>query len=92
MLPVTIFNSMYDTWLVDGAASNVHTAFSPNVDLYYSVSELNPNFSIIPVILSVIFIFVLEVAFATFAYYRGKQLLVKEHLRDPSEYQTDENG
>lgn len=90
MMPNMIYDSMYYTYS-DAMMINVHTALSPNIDLYTEDVLLNSNFNIFLVVLSVAAVLLIELAASLFAYIRGKKLFFKEHPHS-HDYVTDESG
>jgi len=88
MLPNMVFDSMYDTFSLDALSVNVHTVFSPNIDLYTENALLNGGFSIPLVVLSVAAVMITEFAVVLFAYRRGKTRLLND--RTNTTYATDE--
>jgi len=95
MVPNAVFDSMYDTATFSAFVVNLQTVFSPNIDVYIldslDVYYVNENFNIFLVLISVIAAFAIQLGLAWFAYKRGKKIMIKEHIREIDEYETDEN-
>jgi hypothetical protein len=98
MIPNAVYDSMFYTSTLDALIVNVQSFLSPNVDKliveYDGYSYLNENFTtinIILVLLTVLLTFIIQSCVALFAYKRGKQIFIKEHIRKTDEYETDEN-
>ena len=77
---------------------NVQTVLSPNEGVYIvddeGYRELNEDFGAVDVILigvSLIATFAVQAAVFSFAYRRGKQIFIKQHIREVNEYEMDEN-
>ena len=97
MLPNMIFDSMYDTFVLEALTVNVHSVLSPNIDLYNSgefgtFTFNGGSFSMFLVILTVIITIAIESAVMLFAYRRGKKIFISQHIRklEENEYDTDE--
>jgi len=88
MLPNMVFDSMYDTFSLDVLSVNVHTVFSPNIDLYAENALLNSSFNLPLVIISVAAVLLAELAVILFAYGRGRKHLIND--RTNTTYATDE--
>ena len=73
---------------------NVQTVLSPNVGKFindgYEIFT-NEDFNIFLVPVTVILTFAIQTAVSWFAYRRGKQIFMKNHIRIIDEYETDEN-
>ena len=94
MLPDAIYDSMFITSLTEAFVVNVQTVFSPNAGLYFvdsGIAELNGEFNITGVLISILITFSIQSIVAWFAYRRGKQIFIKEQIRQSDEYETDEN-
>jgi len=95
MLPNAVYDSMFFTSTLDTFIVNVQTVFSPNIDRLIvesdGFSRLNEDFNIILVIVTLLLTFTIQTAVAWFAYNRGKQIFIKEHIRKLDEYEMNEN-
>jgi len=94
MVPDAIHDSMFLTSLTEAIVVNVQTVFSPNVGLYFvenGFAEFNEKFNIIGVLISILITFSIQAVVAWFAYKKGKQIFIKEQIRQSDEYETDEN-
>ncbi|MCL1859551.1 MAG: hypothetical protein FWF92_10020 [Oscillospiraceae bacterium] len=95
MIPNAVYDSMFYTAALDTFIVNVQTVLSPNVDKYimeFGVpKEINKDFNIILVAVTILLTFAAQTAVSCFAYKRGKQIFIKEHIRKLDEYEMDEN-
>ena len=96
IMPSVFMDSMYDTVNPDSMMLNFHTMLSPNIDLFAHndlgdvVNELNPDFNMALVIITILISFAAELFIAAFAYLRGKKIFIAQHLRKTENYETDE--
>jgi len=98
MLPSAVHNSfLFKSTLINGSV-NVNTLLNPGVGTYiieaYDYFRPNENFNSINAVLiflSVLITFTLQAVIFWFAYKRGKQIFIRQHIRKTYEYETDEN-
>ena len=99
MLPGAFYDSFFYTASFDASIFvNIQTFLSSNIGSYIIEQDgfriLNENFNIGNVILIALTIFItftIQVAVFAFAYKRGREIFIKEHIRKLDEYETDEN-
>jgi len=94
MTPNAVYDSMFYTSTLDTLIVNLQTVFSPNVDMvimeFNEIQGFNENFSLFLVIIAIVLSFAIQTAVAWFAYSRGKQIFIKQHIRE-IDYEMDEN-
>jgi len=97
MTPNAIYDSMFYTAPTDTLLINIQTMLSPNIDKFIiefdGFSYVNENFTTfnaIMVVVTVLLTFAIQAGVAWFAYNRGKQIFIKQHIRE-IDYDMDEN-
>ena len=97
MTPTAVYDSMFYTSTMDTLIVNLQTVFSPNVDMikiedgFVNINNpFNENFSLTLVIFTLLLAFAIQASIAWFAYKRGKQIFIKQHIRE-IDYDMDEN-
>ena len=102
LLPGLVFaNYFYAPALATDGSMNVQTILSPCNGTYITEFDglgvfryLNENFTVSNAVLigfTVVLTFALQSVFFMFAYYRGKKIFIKQHIRQLDEYAMDEN-
>ena len=97
MLPGLVYDNYFYRRIFDGGSLNAQAVLSPNIGIYiiendgfFYINENFTAFNIISIALTVIAAFAVQIAVFSFAYNRGKQIFIKQHLRE-IDYQMDEN-
>ena len=99
MLPGALYDSFFYTAALDSSLFvNIQTFLSSNMGSYIVEQDgfriLNESFNIgnvILIALTVLLTFAIQAAVFGYAYKRGKQIFIKEHIRKVDEYEMDEN-
>ena len=98
MLPGAVYDSFFAIPAVNALFVNVQTVISPNIGVYIVESDgyfyVNKDFGIINVILialTVLATFAIQAFVFWYAYMRGKQIFIKQHIREVDEYEMNEN-
>jgi hypothetical protein len=84
----SIFYTQFDTIL---NIQNVQSALSPSILYLFSDIYLNQSQNIFLCAISVLLTFAIQAGVVLFAYKRGKQIFIKQHIRKTGEYEMDEN-
>ena len=99
MLPGTVYDSFFYVPAANEGSTNVQTVLSQNSGVYKidesdGFAELNENFNagnVIFIFVMILLTFAIQLAVFGFAYKRGKQIMIKEHIREINEYEMNEN-
>ena len=94
MIPNAVYDSMFFTSPLDTFILNIQTVLSPNIDRAVTEIDgytyLNEDFNMILVIGALLLTFAIQAIVIQFAYKRGKQIFIKQHIRE-IDYDMDEN-
>jgi len=98
MLPGLVHDNFFYSATLNDGTINVQTFLSPGTGVYTIESDgfilVNENFgalNIILIALTILLTFAIQAFIFRFAYNRGKQIFIKEHIREVNEYEMDEN-
>ena len=94
MLPYAIRDIMFYADTFDVFLINIQTVFSSNIGMYtmvYGSYETNENFSILLILITILFTFSLQTGIAYLAYTRGKQNLKDKQIQKLEEHEINEN-
>jgi len=94
-------NYFYAPALATDGSMNVQTILSPCYGTYITEFDglgvfryINEDFAVSNAVLigtTVLLTFIIQLFFFRFAYYRGKKIFIKQHIRQVDEYAMDEN-
>jgi len=96
MLPDALHNSFFYIPVINAPLVNAHTVLSSNNGSYifdddiFILSENFTVFNIIFIAFMVLLAFAIQLAVFGFAYLRGRQIFIKQHIRE-IDYDMDEN-
>jgi len=98
MLPAAVCDSFFSIPAANALVVNVQTVFSPNIGVYIVEEDgfmiFNESFgagNVVAICLGLLLTFSVQVCVFCFAYRRGKEIFVKQHIRQIGEYEMDEN-